>query len=418
MAIGYACLHIGSEKTKLSNIRLANASEENLGRVIAANLDALEAIIQYNFDNDIKLFRISSDIIPLGSHPAVQFKWWEEYQDRLRFIGNIIKNVNIRVSMHPGQYTVLNSPHAEVYKRAVADLAYHCRFLDTLGCDATCKIVLHIGGGYADKNGAIKRFIQNYQSLDQSIQNRLVIENDDKIFNIEDVLYISQQTGLPVVFDDLHHKLNSPQTHLSVYDWIETCSKTWGNMDGRQKVHYSQSDPNLVRGAHSKHINAQKFMQFYNGLHKKDIDLMLEVKDKNLSAVQCILLIKTNLKVQSLEREWARYKYLVLSRSASIYNDVRKQLNDKSNPDAMLFYNNIEKALSLNEDKGAETNAAQHVWGYLSKQAGEIDRNRFRVMLDEYISGKRTIKTIKNFLFRIVKQQKVNYLMESLYFYL
>ncbi len=418
MAIGYACIHIGSEMTKLSRIRLANASEENLRRIITANLDAMKDIIQYNIENDIKLFRISSDIIPLGSHPEIQYKWWEDYQDQLRFLGNKIKNANIRVSMHPGQYTVLNSPNEEVFKRAAADLAYHCSFLDVLGSDATCKIVLHIGGAYADKKEAIKRFVQKYHNLDSRIKNRLVVENDDKIFNIEDVLYISEQTGLPVVFDYLHHETNSPQRDLSAYDWIEVCSETWGNTDGRQKIHYSQSDSSLARGAHSKHIRPQEFMQFFNSLRNKDIDLMLEVKDKNLSAVQCILLTNPNLKIRSLEREWARYKYFVLGRSVSIYNDIRKQLNDKSHPNAMRFYSYIDKALSLNEDIGAEINAAQHVWGYVSKKTEQINRIRFHLMLDEYKCGKRTLKTIKNFLFRIAKQQKVNYLLESLYFYL
>jgi UV DNA damage endonuclease len=417
MAIGYACIHIGSEKTKLSTIRLANASEENLRSIIAANLDALKAIVKYNIENDIKLFRISSDIIPLGSHPQNQVKWWEEYQDRLYDIGTLLKDANIRVSMHPGQYTVLNSPYAEVVERAITDLIYHGRFLDALGVDATCKIVLHIGGAYGDKNAAVMRFIQNYRQLDPSIQKRLAIENDDRIYHIEDVLYISQQTGLPVVFDYLHHELHSPQRDLSANEWIEACSKTWGNSHGRQKIHYSQSDPSLIRGAHSKHIHAQEFMQFFKGLRNKDIDLMLEVKDKNLSAVKCILLTRPNVKIQSLEREWARYKYLVLSRSASLYNKIRKLLNDKANPDAMLFYSYIEKALSLKEDLGAQINAAQHVWGYVSKQVGEIDRKKFLLMLDEYRSGKRALKTIKNGIYRMAKQQKVTYLLESLYFY-
>jgi UV DNA damage endonuclease len=417
MNIGYACLQIGNEKTKLSTIKLANASKENLRRVITANLDALETIIQYNIENDIRLFRISSDIIPFGSHPANEFNWWEEYQHRLRFLGKILKVVNMRVSMHPGQYTVLNSPNEDVSKRAAADLAYHYRFLHALGCCSTCKIVLHIGGMYGDKQEAIKRFIQNYRHLDPSIQNRLVIENDDKIFNIEDALYISHQTGLPVVFDYLHHELNSCRTDLSAYDWIEACSRTWGNINGRQKVHYSQSDPSLARGAHSKHINAQQFMQFYNSLHKKDIDLMLEVKDKNLSAVKCILLTKAHLKIQSLEREWARYKYLILSKSTTIYNVLQKHLKAKSNPDAMLFYSYIDKALSLDEDKDAEVNTAQHVWGYVNKLAAEKDQKRFHTLLDDCQTGKRPFKTIKNFLFRIVKQHQVIYLLESLYFY-
>ena len=101
MSIGYACIHIGSDKTKLSLIRIKNATETNLKKVIESNLNALEEIILYNIENGIRLFRISSDIIPLGSHPANTIKWWVEYQERLQFIGRLIRDSQTRVSMHP-----------------------------------------------------------------------------------------------------------------------------------------------------------------------------------------------------------------------------------------------------------------------------------------------------------------------------
>ena len=418
MSIGYACVQIGKEKTKMSAIRLKNATEENLRGAIASNLDALEQIIRYNIENDIKLFRISSDIIPLGSHPANQFNWRAEFNDRLNFIGELIRHAGIRVSMHPGQYTVLNSPDEDVAQRAAADLLYHCEVLDALGCDTACKIVLHIGGVYSDKREAMDRFMRNYSLLDNKIKTRLVVENDDRAYNVEDVLYVSGQTGMPVVFDYLHHELNRPKSDLSPFDWINECRNTWENKDGRQKIHYSQSDTNFAAGAHSKHIRAQEFMRFYNGLRHKDVDLMLEVKDKNLSAVKCILLTKSGLRTAELEREWARYKYLILSRSASIYNKIRSVLKDKSHPDAALFYGLIDEALYLPEDKGAEVNAAQHVWGYISKESSGKEAERFFSLLSQYQRGEKQRDAIKNFLYRAAKRQNITYLLEPLYFYL
>lgn len=285
-------------------------------------------------------------------------------------------------------------------------------------CSTECKIILHIGGVYSDKRDSIKRFVRNYSLLEKNIKSRLVIENDDRAYNVEDALYVSEQTGLPVVFDYLHHRLNSPKSDLSQYDWIYECRNTWEKKDGRQKIHYSQSDTNFASEAHSKHIHSQEFMGFYKGLHNKDVDLMLEVKDKNLSAVKCILLTKSGLRTAELEREWARYKYLILSRSASIYNKIRSVLKDKSHPDASLFYGLIDEALYLPEDKSAEVNAAQHVWGYVSKAASGKEAERFFSLLSKYQNGEKPLGTIKSFLYRAAKRQNSTYLLESLYFYL
>ena len=419
MAIGYACVQIGSEKTKLSTLRLANASPDNVRRVIQNNLQALQAMLQYNADLGIRLFRISSDIIPLASHPAMTVDWQLEYRETFALLGRIIRDHGIRVSMHPGQYTVLNSPKDEVVQNAIADLRYHCAFLDALGCDRENKIIVHVGGVYGDKKQAMRRFIKNYEALDDCIKARLVIENDDRSYTADDVLYVAQQTGIPVVFDAFHHILNHVQAALSIYEWIDTFAATWGAEDGKQKIHYSQANPAAgSRGAHSQTINLNEFLVFYDNLHSKNVDVMLEVKDKNLSAVKCILAIKDNLKIQELESEWARYKYLVLSQSAAIYQAIRTLLKDKSNPDPLAFYALIDDALVLPEDTGAQINAAQHVWGYVREDASESKRKQFQTLLDAYRTGTRSLDAVKRFLFRLAQQQQSKYLLDSLYFYL
>ena len=80
-------------------------------------------------------------------------------------IGVKIKEGNLRVSMHPGQYTVLNSPHPEVVQRAFDDLNYHAQVLDSLNTRSECKIILHIGGVYDQKKLAIDRFAANYKKI-------------------------------------------------------------------------------------------------------------------------------------------------------------------------------------------------------------------------------------------------------------
>jgi UV DNA damage endonuclease len=288
MAIGYACIAVDVPGTGLSRCILKNASEDRIRTLTEANLAALDAMIDYNIRNNIKLFRISSDIIPFGSHPVNQVRWWDENKGVLWQLGRKINEAQIRVSMHPGQYTVLNSPDTKVVQRAIDDLEYHERFLTALGMQENSKLVLHIGGVYGDKNKAMMSFIDNYRVLPKNIKKRLIIENDDKNYNIEEVLYLSQITGAPVVFDNLHHKLNPPKTTMSDADWIKKAGSTWLKRDGIQKIHYSQQKEGGTPGSHSDTISLPEFLTYYSLLPNGEIDIMLEVKDKNMSAVKCI----------------------------------------------------------------------------------------------------------------------------------
>lgn len=288
MSIGYACLTIGVEHTNQKSCILKNVSAARLTELIAYNLTSLVNIIDYNIKNNILLFRISSDLIPFGSSPANNLSWWNTFNPQLVLIGEKIRNSGMRVSMHPGQYTVLNSPNEEVVKRAIQDLNYHTKVLDSLGVGAEHKIVLHIGGVYNDKAQSIERFLTNYSLLDDLVRKRLVVENDDKSYKINEVLEIGKALNVPVVFDNLHNKINPSDIKMSEIEWINECRKTWKDKDGFQKIHYSQQDPFKKTGSHSTSIKLDEFMLFYESLGRNDIDIMLEVKDKNLSAVKCI----------------------------------------------------------------------------------------------------------------------------------
>lgn len=144
--------------------------------------------------------------------------------------------------MHPGQYTVINSPNKEVVFKSIKDLQYHCDFLDSLGVDYTNKLILHIGGVYNDKKAAKLRFIENFNSLPSSVKNRLVIENDEKNFSLNDVLEISHLINVPVVFDNLHNFCYGDNNYTTK-EIYEKVLKTWKPKDGTMKVHYSQQAP-------------------------------------------------------------------------------------------------------------------------------------------------------------------------------
>ncbi|MGD9886490.1 MAG: UV DNA damage repair endonuclease UvsE [Bacilli bacterium] len=363
MNIGYACLALGVLHSDYHTCRIDNANSETLSDLIKYNLSSLDNIIDYNINNNLHLFRISSDLIPFGSNEINKLLWWDLFKDDFIRIGEkIIKN-QVRVSVHPGQYTVINSPNSEVVSRAFDDLVYHARILDSLGLDCSHKIVLHIGGIYGNIEEAKKRFVNNFPLLPSAVKPRLIIENDDKSYNIEEVLEISRQIQIPVVFDNLHHFLNSPRSYKTDQEWINLCKKTWEQEDGAQKVHYSEQDPIKKQGSHSFTINPDTFLAWFKELKRPDLDVMLEVKDKNLSAIKISNCLNENIKIKDLEKEWERYKYKVFEKSPQIYNQIRALLKDKQTPLPLNFYRLIDFAINQEGKLGYELNAIMHIWG-------------------------------------------------------
>lgn len=411
--IGYACVALGVPGSKQKSITLKNATDERLCLVIEHNLHALETLIDYNIRNNIKLFRISSDLIPFGSSRAASLPWDELYRIQLQRIGSKIRDAGMRVSMHPGQYTVLNSPNPEVASRAMLDLAYHAQVLDALGTGPEHKIILHLGGVYGDKASAKDRFVQRFHELDPAIRKRIVIENDDRLFTISDVLEVSGCTGMPVVYDNLHNTINPSDPNMSDFEWINLASKTWRDIDGRQKIHYSQQDPQKRLGAHSPTIAIEPFLKFYESL--PDVDVMLEVKDKNLSAIKCIN-CTSNQGISSLEAEWARYKYSVLEHDLAAYQTIRKLLKDKSVYPALEMYQLIESALAKEIPVGSAINAAQHVWGYFKNEATPSEKRRWSTALQNYSEGNVSLKAVKNVLQKLAEKYDETYLRNSYYF--
>lgn len=415
MKIGYACLTLGVYNTNFKTCTLKTATQENLLNITAHNLETLDRILDYNIKMGITLFRISSDIIPFGSSPINDLPWDEIFQERFQIIGEKLKAENIRVSMHPGQYTVLNSPNTEVVKRAIEDLNYHNRFLTALGTEKSSKIILHIGGIYSDKTAAIARFGKNYQLLSQGVKDRLVIENDDKSYNIGDVLQIGTTNHIPVVYDNLHNQVLPFDVSKDDNYFITLANQTWQADDGQQKIHYSQGAPLKRAGSHSKTIDLEVFNEFLKSI--PDVDIMLEVKDKNLSAVKANNLIANDKKISHLEKEWARYKYNILEHDPNRYKEIRNLLKDKAGYPVVEFYALIDQALTIESSQGNQLNAASHVWGYFKDQATESEKKKYLSYIESFKKGTYSINAVKGLLLKMAEKYGNEYLLNSYYFY-
>jgi UV DNA damage endonuclease len=415
MRIGYACLTVALEGAQIKTCMQKNATPERLLSLAGENLAATERMIDYNIYNQISFYRISSDIVPFGSSLAFNLPWDQVHEERIASIADKIKKRNMRVSMHPGQYTVLNSPDAGVVKRAIEDLSYHARFLDALKLDASHKIILHVGGKYGDPASAMQRFAAVYRDLPDSITKRLILENDGSIFHIDEVLELCHRIGAPAVYDNLHNAINPANETRSDAEWIHLCRETWRAQDGVQKTHYSQQHTSKLRGAHSDTIAIDPFLDYCHSLGDDAPDIMLEVKDKNRSAVKCVLCTYSPNQ-RLLETEWGRYKYSVLERSPNDYQFIRTLLKDKTGDNALVFYQTVERALALPEDKGRAVNALEHVWGYFSEVASPAETKNYQSLRDGYLRGSNDLAKAKRLLYRLSLNHQQDYLLNSYYF--
>lgn len=413
---GFACKVIGVPDTSQASLKLAQVTLENVVRVSQHNLQSLEKILRFCHEKNISLLRISSDIIPFASHPQVSFDWRSQFQPELAIIGQAIRDTGIRVSMHPGQYTILNSPKEGIVERAVEELRFHAAFLDAIGGDNTARVILHLGGGYGDKAAALNRLIKNLKGLPYSIRRRLALENDERIYTIEDTLNICELFSLPALFDVFHHSLNPPAYGTLEY-WLDKVGTTWTPENGRQKIHYSQQLVGGRPGMHSQTIYMREFLTFHKTLGDRELDIMLEVKDKNLSAIKCANLTNPNLPRKNLTDEWARYKYLVLEHDPNLYKQIRGLLKaDK--PSAETFYAYIEKALQKEVIPEQARNVAQHVWGYVNSFASPGETKQILEDIQTLEKGVKALSRLKRRLFALAKRHEVHYLLNSLYFYI
>ncbi len=286
MRIGYPCINrsIGCSGNK--TFRLASYSDEHHLSVVRNNLSCLSRILAWNAENGILFFRITSDLVPFASHPVCTSRWQEHLAGEIGAIGDLIADAGIRISMHPDQFIVLNAPDPGVVERSIAELAYHAELMDLMSLPVPDKIQLHVGGLYGDREGSIARFVRTVKILDPRVRRRLVVENDDRRFPAADCLRIHRETEIPVLFDVFHHACNNRGEETG--EMIRQVRRTWKKADGIMMADYSSQNPGKRTGSHADHIDLPDFLRFLRISDPVDMDIMLEIKDKEASALEAV----------------------------------------------------------------------------------------------------------------------------------
>ncbi len=290
MRIGYPCLNWGIGCKGDRTFRLTSYSERRLVETVQGNLECLGAMLRYNVAHSLLFFRITSDLVPFASHEVCRYDWRGAFAGVFAELGSYARTHRVRLSMHPDQFVLLNSPSEDVTARSIAELRYHAEVLDAMGMGPDAKIQIHVGGAYGHKASSIERFLCRYEALDEGIRRRLVIENDDRVFSVADCVGIGSLAGIPVVFDWLHHRIHPSGQGLA--EELERVVATWGPEDGPPIVDYSSQRPGGRPGSHAETVDLEDFAAFLAGSRPFDFDLMLEIKDKEASALRVLPVVR------------------------------------------------------------------------------------------------------------------------------
>ena len=293
--LGLCCLNITMREQKPSvfssrSIILKTLQEKGsdfLKVKIIQNLKDTLRLIEWNEENGIKVFRLSSELFPHKSNPKAEKYDFEFAKSLLKNIGDLSKKYNQRLTFHPGQYNVIASPKIEVFNNTSIDLDYHATVLDLMGLDYNSVMVIHGGGIFNDKENTKKRWCERYNLLSQHIQNRLVLENCEKNFSIQDCLDISDIVGIPIIFDTHHfecYNLLHPNEKFEPPEfYIPFILKTFEKKNIKPKFHVSEQGSGKI-GHHSDYI--QEIPDYLLEIPTKYgvyIDIMIEAKMKELA---------------------------------------------------------------------------------------------------------------------------------------
>jgi UV DNA damage endonuclease len=275
------------------------------GPHLRVSLERLRAVLEYCDAHDIRMYRMATALAPYASHPDLEgFRGQpRECAVELAELGKLSRELDIRLSTHPGQYTVLNSEDERIRRLAVDELEVQAELMDAMGLGPEAVVVIHVGGAAGGAGPALDRFEQGFELLSETARARLVVENDDRSFGLSDVLRLSDRIGRPVVWDALHHRCHDPD-RIPDREALALALATWP-AGVVPKVHYASPktvveerrkrvgrrvERSLVLPAlraHADLIDPISFEHFVGETGRgMDFDVMLEAKAKDLALLR------------------------------------------------------------------------------------------------------------------------------------
>jgi UV DNA damage endonuclease len=272
---GIFCSNENNSLSTNNTTRLNSLSFQKVEEKLKKNIEGLFGLLDLSVQNDYKLFRLGNSFVPFLSHENFSSDWLNKIEYLLDQTKERLKDYNIRITMHPSQFIVLNSPKQNVIDNSLRELKMQFWLCQKLGIKDDGVILIHTGGEYGNKDSAIQRLINTVNKNDW-LKQRLAIENDDRIYNANEVLGICKELSIPMVFDIYHHTLN--MSDFNKDEFLSTYKI------GTPKIHLSSKGDGKF-GNHAKFIEYQDFQNICElfGNDVKKIDIMVEAKAKELA---------------------------------------------------------------------------------------------------------------------------------------
>lgn len=305
--LGYACINITLQQFGITagrTIQLASIRSrgmEALREAAVANICDMIRVLWWNEHNGIRFMRLTM-LIPQMTNPAItegrpyiDITFARPY---LRRLGALARDLGHRLTFHPGQFVQLGSPREDVVSAAIADLDAHARLFVEMGLrpEDGSVYIIHGGGVYDTGKGAhseaearretLARFTRVCAGLSPITRAYMSIENDE-LWDIQELLPVSEQLGIPLTIDFFHHTINGEgkfPLNAALYDRVIA---VWRRRGIKPKIHWSQQEPGKRRGAHSTvvdHIapHVLDFCRTYGA------DIMIEAKAKEANALKLL----------------------------------------------------------------------------------------------------------------------------------
>jgi UV DNA damage endonuclease len=260
-----------------------------LGDIAAHNADALAAAVERCHELGIGAFRVNSQVLPLATHPISGYTLEQldpsgTIAGAFEWAGALAQAYDVRLSLHPDQFVVLNSEREPVVRSAVEELELQASVAEMIGADV---IVLHGGGAAGGVPAAVERLERGLQRLSPRVRERLAFENDDRCFTPRSLLSLCQRSGVPLVYDVHHHRCLGDG--LSVEDATELAFATWGDREPYAHLSspkYGWTSPNPR--AHADYIDPDDFPDAWHG-RTMTIDVEAKAKERAVLAVKAAL---------------------------------------------------------------------------------------------------------------------------------
>ena len=268
---------------------------EILGERALENLETTLQTMRYAYSNGWG-YRISSTLFPLFNLDKANVGLEDLpnatlIDDKFAEIQHFVTSKSpddFRISFHPDHFNVLCSANPEVVRRTINELDHHAWLMDRMAGENSRNywypLNIHMSRSSGDPIDIATEFVSNYSKLPERVRSRLVLENEDKGVWTPDMLHelIHKPTGIPITFDNLHHKCNPGD--LAEHQAFVMCYHTWIKHDVRPLFHYSEGGANNNPRAHTDYPVScpEEYMHKYViNYQKYGVDWDVELKQKD-----------------------------------------------------------------------------------------------------------------------------------------